>query len=74
MQYWTLYGQLFQKDGGVTGDESMSKQGFKMGISFDRKGIFLYCKRLLCIAITFEEEQKSKNIFLWQNPFKQNIS
>ena len=53
MQYWTLYGQLFQNDGGVTGDESMSKQGFKSGISFDRKETFLYCKRLLCI--TFEE-------------------
>ena len=33
----TLNGRLFQKDGGVTGDESMSKQGFKSGISFDRK-------------------------------------
>ena len=61
MQYWTLYGQLFQKDGGVTGDESMSKQGFKIGISFDRKGIFLYCKRLLCI--TFEEKQHIKKYF-----------
>ena len=37
MQTWTLYGQPFQKDGGVTGDESVSKQGFKSGISFDRK-------------------------------------
>ena len=61
MQYWTLYGQLFQKDGGVTGDESMSKQGFKSEISFDRKGIFLYCKRLLCI--TFVKEQHIKNYF-----------
>ena len=61
MQYWTLYGQLFQKDGGVTGDESMSKQGFKIVISFDRKGVFLHCKRLLCI--TFEEEQYIKKYF-----------
>ena len=42
MQYWTLYGQLFQKDGGVTGDESMSKQGFKSGISFDEKEFFYF--------------------------------
>ena len=61
MQYWTLYGQLFQKYGGVTGDEGMSKHGFKSGISLDRKGIFLHCKRLLCI--TFEEEQHIKKYF-----------
>ena len=46
MAYLTLHGQLFQKDGDDTGEKSMSKQGFKCGISFDRKGTFLYCKRL----------------------------
>ena len=61
----TLYGQRFQKDGSVTGDESMSKQGFESGISFDRKGIFLSYKILLCI--TFEKHIK---IFYGRIPLK----
>ena len=44
MQTLTLYGQPFQKDDGVTGDESMPKQGFKVEYLLIEKEFFYTVK------------------------------
>ena len=50
MQHWTLYGQLFQKDGGVTGDESMSNKDLKVEYLLIEKEFFYTVKDYFSMA------------------------